>query len=129
MNQRIPALIVLAIIMAMALAGCTSDGGLDLRILGQSWSDEWEKRWRCDGLTLYKKEHKGKIVFSGIDDEISALYYVDGLNQRWSWEKYGTSYAVVLGQGASGLIARYYDFSFADEDGMAKSRAIFFDCR
>ena len=115
MSQRNSALIVLVVITA--LAGCATLSG------------EWEKRWRCDGLTLYKKGHDGKVIFDGIDKEISTLYYVRGLDQRWSWSEFGTNYAVVLSQGSFGLIAHYYDFSFADEDGMAESRSIFHDCR
>ena len=115
MSQRISALIVLVVIAA--LAGCATLSG------------EWEKRWRCDGLTLYKKGHDGKVVFDGIDNEISILYHVSGLDQRWSWSEFGTSYAVVLSQGRFGLVAFYYDFTFADEDGIAESRSTFYDCR
>lgn len=114
MSQRIPVLIVAVVITV--LAGCATPSG------------ERQKSWRCDGLTLYKKGVEGKVVFDGIGNEISTLFYVSGLDQRWSWNRFGTNYAVVLSQGSSGLIAHYYDFSFADEDGMAKSRAIFFDC-
>ena len=115
MSQRISALIVLVVIVA--LAGCATLSG------------EWEKRWRCDGLTLYKKGHEGKVVFDGIDIEISTRYYVSGLDQRWSWSEFGTNYAVVLSQGRIGLVAYYYDFTFANEDGIAESRSTFYDCR
>lgn len=118
----------MATIIGIVVFGCTSDGDLDLRALDQSWSKEWDKRWRCDGLTLYKKGGLGKIDFEATGDEISTFYWLDGLSPRWSWDDLGASYAVVLKQTAVGMAAYYYDFSYADEDGMAKSRSIFRDC-
>ena len=121
-------ILAVATIIGIVVSGCTSDGDLDLRALDQSWSKEWDKRWLCDGLTLYKKGHKGKIDFEATGDEISTFYRLDGLNPRWSWDDLGTSYAVVLKQAAGDMVAYYYNFSYADEDGMTKPRSTFWDC-
>lgn len=126
--MRIPALLIVA---AMVLAGCTSDGELDPRILDQSWSDKWEKRWLCDGLALYKKGFDGKVVFGATDSVIFPSYNPTGLEHRWDWGGGGDRYrysVVLRHEGSFGLAARYYDFSFADDDGIAKSRATFWDC-
>ena len=126
-------------------------------------SEEWEKSWRCDGLTLYKTGSEGKVVIDGMDKEIRTEYKVSGLEQEWRWvdvsklldavKNYdeeamkadGTNpdtklseipdlfenfeeYAVILGQGPTGLAARYYDFRMADENGKAKPKTIFWNC-
>lgn len=114
----------------------------DPRLLDQSWSDEWEKRWLCDGLTLYKAGDRGKVVLDDID-EIPTHFTVEGLSPRWNWNgedgrswdiESGYRYSIVLGRdGLAGLLdewtASFYDFKMADKDGRAESSMTFFGCR
>lgn len=150
-----PAITVIA--ATMVLVGCTSDGNLDTRILDRSWSDEWETRWLCEGLTLYSDRKKttfeseeltavfnsiwgedfgkdmGKVVIHGTYEQ-NTHFHFQGLNPRWDWwdesdgDDSNPRYSISIDRGVSGWVARYYDFRFADEDGMAESRDIFFNC-
>ena len=113
----------------------------DPRLHDQSWIDEWEQRWLCDGLTLYKSGDLGKVVLDGID-EIPTHFTVEGLSPRWDWNgeddrswdnESGYRYAIVLGRGGlTGLLdvwtASFYDFKMADEDGFAEPSMTFIGC-
>lgn len=113
----------------------------DPRLHDQSWIDEWEKRWLCDGLTLYKSGDFGKVVLDGID-EIPTHFTIQGLSPRWDWDGEDDRswdnesvyrYAIVLGRGGStGLLdvwtASFYDFKMADEDGFAEPSMTFIGC-
>lgn len=83
---------------------------------------------QLEALNALKNLGIGKVVSDSLDISIDTFYTVDGLDLRWDWEGGETNYSVVLGQGISGLVARYYDFSMADKDGMAKPQAVFLNC-
>ena len=110
----------------------------DPRLLDQSWKDEWEKRWLCDGLTLYKSGDRGKVVLDSIG-EISTQFTLSGLNPRCNWnaeddrkwdKEDGFRYAVVIQRDLlfQSWSAAYVDFALADEDGLAEPRMICSDC-
>ena len=88
-----------------------NDGDLDL----PACYGENIKRWQCSGLTLYivKGSNFDAIDFDGLKERILARYSIDGLGQFWMWQEEesteGMVHAVILTQGVSGLVAKYYD--------------------
>ena len=100
----------------------------DPRIHDDSWTVEWEKRWLCDGLTLYKSGGRGKVVLDGIG-EISAQFTLRGLEPSWYWnddddrewdKENEYRYVLVIRRMPlfGNWVAGYYDFALADENGV-----------
>ena len=110
----------------------------DPRLLDQSWKDAWEKRWLCDGLTLYKAGDRGSVVLDGVG-EIATHFGLAGLTPRWDWnadddrqwdKENGYRYAVAIQRdGLFGTyLAAYFDFALADENGLTEPRMTFYGC-
>lgn len=110
----------------------------DPRLLDLSWKDEWEKRWLCDGLTLYKSGDRGKVVLDGIG-EVPTHFTLQGLEPRWDWnadydrdwdKDEGYRYAVMIRRNLlfGNWEAGYYDFALSDENGIAEPAMTFLDC-
>ncbi len=49
-------------------------------------------------------------------------YRGEGIDRRWDWMSNGDNFAFVIDPNG---IGRYYDFRFADEDGMFKPRGVY----
>ena len=114
--------------------------GILMFLASSTGATEWERRWDCGDLTLYKTSFPdsqlglGKIVFDGI--EITTDFRVAGLQRYWLWdlgelegEEDSYRYVIRLDAGSGTLgssVARYYDFAESDDKGMATPRMKFY---
>ena len=108
--------------------------GILMFLASSTGATEWERRWDCGDLTLYKTSFPdsqwglGKIVFDGI--EITTDFRVEGLQRFWLWglgelegKENSYRYFIRLNAGSGTLgsgVASYFDFSDADDKGRAK---------
>ena len=67
-------------------------------------------------MSVATDRERGTISVAG--DQFEALFKVEGINRRWDWND---RYALVLRPDGQ---ATYYDFNFADEEGLASGRMV-----
>ena len=114
--------------------------GILMFLTSSASATEWERRWECGDLTLYKRSFAdsqwglGKIVFDDI--EVTTDFQVAGLQRYWHWGlgelegeegiyRYSIRFEAASGTLGSS-VARYYDFADADDKGIAKPRMNFY---
>ena len=133
MNPDFPKTI-LAIVILMALASTA---------VAQEYSPEAFEVWKCFSRGVDPNQNTAlfeltrRDSFSGPARVYAAgvmrlgWFTLVGLDRRWDWELYkkdsGTHFrfSIVIEPGGLG---RYYDWKFADEDGLANARQIF-ECK
>lgn len=109
------------------LAGCeltTPTADLPKTTVGERWlcgdRIHYEWPWLNPSVVLTRDTPHhvpygyGKVLVGGV--VYDAIFSIDGVDRRWDW---ANDDMIVIGPNGDAL---YYDFHYADEDGMAKPR-------
>ena len=94
-------------------------------------SQEALETWRCSDFSPFQDEvlvvaiiHEGRSAGSirVAGTTYTTAFSTQGFDRRWDWKNSGVEYAFVIRPNGG---AAYFDFSFADDNGMADPRQLY----
>ena len=90
--------------------------------VGKDYYDGWKVRVEVGVFDKPEFSNYGFILYDGTNEGDLTMYERRGVNKRWNWGENDDNFSFVIKPDGKGL---FYDFSTADEDGMAKADEVY----